>query len=66
MTFQWYLTPLGGVEQLISGATASQYTVRSVGCAQRGIYRADAKDGCGKTFFYTANNEAGLNQAGCP
>jgi hypothetical protein len=66
-TFQWYLTPwAGGGEQRLSGATASQYTIQSVDCAQRGTYRVDAIDGCGKSFQYPANNEAWLYKAGCP
>jgi len=64
--FQWYFTPLGGAEQVISGATAGQYTVPSVGCSQRGTYRVDAMDSCGQTFSDTEFSNADLDMAGCP
>jgi hypothetical protein len=60
-TFQWYFNG-----QLISGATASQYTAHLVDCTQTGTYRVEAQDGCGKSFQYPASSEANLYRAGCP
>jgi len=65
-TFQWYFKPLGGAEQVIRGATASQYTIPSVGCAQRGTYRVSAQDGCGQAFTQPMGSEAGLDKVNCP
>ena len=64
--FQWYFTPLGGAEQPISSATASQYTVQSAGCAQRGSYRVEAVDGCGQSFTWSEFSNVDLDVAGCP
>jgi hypothetical protein len=64
--FQWYFTPLGGAEQLITGATAGQYTIPSVGCAHRGTYRVTASDECGGAFPQSVGSKADLDVANCP
>jgi hypothetical protein len=64
--FKWYFKPLAGSEQVIPGATASQYTIPSVGCAQRGTYRVSAQDGCGQAFTQEVGRKADLGMADCP
>jgi len=60
-SYRWYFTPLNG-QEADTGVTGSSFTIRGVGCGQRGSYRARMTDGCGRA----ADASATVLKAGCP
>jgi hypothetical protein len=53
-TYQWYFTPTAGTENPIFGATGNKYIISDVECAQRGNYRLQVNDSCGRNASVTA------------
>ncbi|MFN3407834.1 MAG: hypothetical protein ACK45B_02460 [Limisphaerales bacterium] len=55
--YQWMFLPeAGGFEEAIPGATGTQYTVASAGCARSGTYRVQLNCGASATSKLRVNN----------